>query len=170
MCDDARAPRARRGAAGVLVAFLVVAMVPGLALARTSESSAKEFLQSIYSSYLGDAGGPGRRVALDEPAAVRRYFSPGLATLILEDDADAGRRGAQPVLDRDPFIGRQEGAISDLTIEVRDIGVKAVGTVSFTRQGEAQKIVLELLKVGDGWRISDIQWHSGSLRQLYRKK
>jgi hypothetical protein len=30
--------------------------------------------------------------------------------------------------------------------------------------------VVELLKVGESWRIADIQWDSGTLRGLYRNK
>jgi hypothetical protein len=42
--------------------------------------------------------------------------------------------------------------------------------VSFTDAGKAGKVVVELLKVGESWRIADIQWDSGTLRGLYRKK
>jgi hypothetical protein len=30
--------------------------------------------------------------------------------------------------------------------------------------------MVELLNAGDGWRISDIAWPDGTLRELYRKK
>jgi hypothetical protein len=43
--------------------------------------------------------------------------------------------------------------------------------VSFTNFGKADKVVVELLKVGADWRIADIQWgDAGTLRGLFRKK
>ena len=101
---------------------------------------------------------------------MRQYFSPGLASLILEDSAQAGKLGETPTLNGDPFVGHQEWQISDLAIEVKDATVKAVGTVSFTNFGKQETLVLELLKVGESWRIADIRWPTGTLRELYRKR
>jgi hypothetical protein len=43
--------------------------------------------------------------------------------------------------------------------------------VSFTNFGKAEKVVVELLRVGADWRIADIQWDdAGTLRGLFRKK
>jgi hypothetical protein len=49
-------------------------------------------------------------------------------------------------------------------------GAKAIGTVTFTNSGKAEKVVVELLRSGRDWRIADIQWDASSLRVLYRKK
>jgi len=170
MRSEVRARSARTMAAAMLLACGVAAFGgPGGALARTSDPSAKSFLQTIYETYLVGTG-EAKGISLDDPAAVRHYFSPGLAVLMLEDGAEATRRGAQPALSEDPFVGRQEGQIADLVIKVKNIGIKAVATVNFTSQGKRQTVILELLKLGDDWRISDIQWESGSLRGLYRKR
>lgn len=144
----------------------------GVAHARVTEAppSAKVFLEEIYRAYLGSSAKEARGVVLDQPAAVRRYFSPGLATLILEDSAQASRAGDTPTLNGDPFVGHQEWQIADLAIEVKDASLKAVGTVSFTNFGKPEKLVLELLKVGESWRIADIRWPSGTLRERYRKR
>jgi hypothetical protein len=32
------------------------------------------------------------------------------------------------------------------------------------------KVVLELLRSGKEWRIADVEWDSGTLRDLYRRK
>jgi hypothetical protein len=45
-----------------------------------------------------------------------------------------------------------------------------VGTVTFMNSGKPQKVVLELLRSGNEWRIADIAWDSGTLRGLYRRK
>lgn len=160
----------RRAALFTLAAMLAMPAVPAFARAAEPPSSAKVFLEGIYRSYLGNSTAEARGLALDQPAVVRRYFSPGLASLILDDSVQANKLGATPTLNGDPFIGHQEWQISDLAIEVKDATVKAVGTVSFTNFGKPETLVLELLKVGETWRIADIRWPRGTLRELYRKR
>ena len=115
--------------------------------------------------------GPKRAgIPLDSASAVKRYFTPGLAHLILEDGAAAQTRGEPPLLDGDAFVGKQDWDIANLSVAVRESGAKATAIVSFTDAGKACKVVVELLKVGESWRIADIQWDSGTLRGLYRNK
>jgi Protein of unknown function (DUF3828) len=141
------------------------------ALAVTADNSPKAFLEAIYKNYMGDSATNALGVSLDGNAAVRRYFSAGLAHLMLEDEASAKRKNAVPALDGDAFVGHQEWEIADLAIDVKEKGpTKATGTVSFTNFGKPEKVVIELLNAGEGWRISDIQWPEGTLRALYRKK
>jgi len=90
--------------------------------------------------------------------------------IILEDGAAAQTRGEPPLLDGDAFVGKQDWDIANLSVDVRESGAKATAIVSFTDAGKACKVVVELLKVGESWRIADIQWDSGTLRGLYRNK
>jgi len=102
---------------------------------------------------------------------VRGYFTFALASLILEDRAAATKQGGSPALGTDPFIGRSEWDVSDLSVDVKDTaGFKTVGTVTFINFGKPERVVLELLRSGKEWRIADIVWDSGSLRRLYRRK
>jgi hypothetical protein len=76
-----------------------------------------------------------------------------------------------PALAGDPFVGHQEWDITNLSIDVKDTGaLKTVGIVTFTNSGKPEKVVLELLRSGTEWRIADIEWESGTLRGLYRRK
>jgi hypothetical protein len=121
------------------------------------------------SAHVGKSSATAGGIPLTDAQSVRSYFTFGLASLILEDRAAATGQGESPVLDRDPFIGRAKWDISDLSIDVTDTGApKTVGTVTFINLGE--KIVLELLRSGKEWRIADVEWGSGSLRGLYRRK
>lgn len=139
--------------------------------ARPAEVSAKAFLTDIYKAYVGTPERKATGIALDTPLAVRRYFSPGLASLILDEGRDAARRGQPIIAGSDPFIGREEWQIADLAVDVKEGGpTKAVGTVRFTNFGQPDKIVVELLKVGEDWRIAEIQWGPLTLRGVYRKK
>jgi hypothetical protein len=100
--------------------------------------------------------------------AVRAYFTVGLASLIIIDDRT---HGELPVLDGDPFVGHREWDISNLAIEVkRTSAFKATGTITFTNDGKPEKIVLELQRFGNDWRIADIEWDSGSLRNAFRRR
>lgn len=134
------------------------------------QPSAKSFLDQIYRSYLGNSAQNAKGITLANAATVKRYFSPGLASLILDDGAEAKKRGTPPTLAGDAFVGHQAWDIGNLAIDVKETGAKATGTVSFINAGRTEKVVLELMKVGEAWRIADIAWESGTLRGLYRQK
>jgi len=158
----------RRVAAG-LAAVLALPFAP--AIAAGGEPAAKTFLNSIYKNYVGSSAGTAKGVPLTNAKLVRGYFSVGLASLILEDRASAAKRGEPPVLDGDPFVGHQDWDVSNLSVDVKENGAfKAMGTVSFMNAGKPEKIVIELLRSGNEWRIADIEWDSGTLRGLYRRK
>jgi hypothetical protein len=163
-------PISRRAAAAGLVALLAMP-APLLARAIEPPPTAKRFLEQIYSAYLGSAQNGANGVQLDTPTDIKRYFTPGLAILILEDEAAAEQRGEEPTLGGDAFIGHEDWDIADLAVEVKEAGAKAKATVSFKNFGKAEKVVVELLRVGSDWRIADIQWDDAStLRGLFRKK
>ena len=154
------------------VAVLALLVVPAFAgrRRRAGEHSAKKFLGSIYQHYLGKSSAAAG-LPLPDAQSVRSYFTTGLAELILDDRAAATKQGASPVLNSDPFIGHSEWDILDLSVDVKDTaGFKTVGTVSFLNFGKPEKIALELLRSGDEWRIADVGWDSGTLRDLYRRK
>jgi hypothetical protein len=151
-----------------LVVALAFQVLPALA---AGSSPAKAFLDSIYRHYVGNSTKGATGVLLPNAKAVRSYFTVGLASLIIEDRATATKRGETPVLDGDPFVGHQDWDISDLAIDVKDTGaIKAMGTVTFMNAGKPEKVVIELLHSGNDWRIADIEWDSGTLRGLYRRK
>jgi hypothetical protein len=153
----------------MVTTLAVVAM--SAAHARVVPASAKSFLTAIYQAYIGNSAQSAKGVSLTDPDAIRRYFSPGLASLILEDGAGARGPGNTIVLGDDPFVGRESWDIADLAVDVKETGpAKAVGTVSFTNFGKPEKVVLELLKVGADWRIAEIKWGPLTLRSIYRKK
>jgi hypothetical protein len=155
----------------IVAGFAVAIAFPVLPALAVREPAVKTFLSSIYQHYLGNSSGAGKGVDLTNAKLVRSYFTVGLASLILEDRAMAAKRGEPPVLDGDPFIGHQEWDISNLAIEVKDTGgFKAIGTVTFMNAGKPEKIVVELLRSGNEWRIADVEWDSGTLRGLYRRK
>lgn len=134
--------------------------------ARAAEPSAKAFVESIYAAYKGkDSKG----VSLETNAAVRRYFDPKFAALIIKDREDA--HGEVGKLGSDPFIDAQDWEIDAVDIAIRAITPdKAVATVSFKSLGEQCKIVLDLVKLKTGWRIAEITSdRNGSLRALLSK-
>src|SRR5262245_29112841 len=134
---------------------------------RAAEPSAKSFVEAIYGTYKGkDAKG----ISLDSNAAVRRYFEPKLAALIIKDRKDA--RGEVGKLDADPFIDAQDWEIDTVDIAIREIAPdKASATVSFKSLGERRTIVLALVKLKMGWRIADITSdRKETLREFLSKK
>ncbi len=170
---NSRASFSRRHLALGFAAILAFPAVPAFAGGKRSagEHAAKKFLGSIYQRYVGQSSAAAAGIPLTNAQSVRDYFTAGLASLILDDRTAATERGDSPVLDGDPFVGRPEWDISDLSIDVKDTGgVKTVGTITFLNFGKPEKVVLELLRSGNEWRIADVEWDSGTLRDLYRRK
>ncbi len=142
------------GAAFAISGRVGPAQLPALL---TSTFDANEFVMSIYDTYAGtDAKG----VPLADEATIRRYFEPTLATAMAKDQ-EAARRGDVGKLAFDPFVEAKDWAIygtQDYTVNASSFG-KAQSTVTLTNKGEAMTIVLDLVKVEDGWRIYDISWN-----------
>jgi len=137
----------------VLMAIsLAVALVaPGV---RAADPAAQSFVQTIYDQYKGkDAKG----VDLTGDGAVRRYFAPALAALIIKDRRQA--RGEVGKLGSDPFIDAQDWEIEGVEVAVRDTAAgKARATVSFKNLGQPETVILDLVKLKQNWRIADITW------------
>lgn len=134
-----------------------------------AEPSTTAFVEAIYAPYKGkDTKG----VALDTDAAVKGYFEPRLAVLISRDRNKAARRGEVSTLDMDPFIDAQDWDISAVDVAVRDAGAdKASATVSFKNLDKPTTVVLDLVKLREGWRIADIDWgRKPTLRGLFIKR
>ena len=152
---------------------VLIAAVSGIALAttgaRAAEPSAKTFVEAIYGAYKGkDSKG----VPLATDADVRRYFEPKLAALIIKDRKDAKRHGDVGALDGDPFIDAQDWEIASVDITVRESAAdKASATVSFVNIDKPTTVLLDLVKLKEGWRIAEITWdRNESLRRLLTKK
>jgi hypothetical protein len=144
-------------------------MCSALAVTRAgaAEPSAESFVEAIYGAYKGkDAKG----ISLDSNAAVRRYFEPKLAALIIKDRKNA--RGEVGKLDGDPFIDAQDWEIDAVDIAVRDVAAdKAGATVSFKNVDRPRIVVLDLVKLKAGWRIADIAWdRKATLRGVLTQK
>ena len=152
---------------------VLIAALSGIALAttgaRAAEPSAKTFVEAIYGAYKGkDSKG----VPLATDADVRRYFEPKLAALIIKDRKDAKRHGDVGALDGDPFIDAQDWEIASVDITVRESAAdKASATVSFVNIDKPTTVLLDLVKLKEGWRIAEITWdRNESLRRLLTKR
>jgi Protein of unknown function (DUF3828) len=159
--------RAARPTRRALIAGLAfVLTLPALA----ADGSATAFVTGIYDTYKGSGA---KGLPLDTERTVRRYFEPSLAALIINDRSKAARRGEVGALDGDPFIDAQDWNIDKFDIEVADTGPgKAKATVKFANLDRPATIVLDLVKIKNDWRISDItSLHDGkpdSLRALFK--
>jgi hypothetical protein len=150
--------------------------VPGaavaLARARAADASARAFIAAIYNAYKGKNG---NGVPLDGDAAIRRYFEPTLAARMIKDRKDAADRGEAPALSGDPFVDAGDWDIEAFDIAVRDVAPsKASGTVKFQNFDKPRTIVLDLVKLKEGWRIADIAWElegeTHTLRGLFTEE
>jgi hypothetical protein len=133
-------------------------------------ATAKAFVTKIYDAYKGKNS---KGISIETESAIRSYFEPALAALIIKDTKDAAKRKQEPTLEFDPFIDGNEWELSDVNIAVNDAPPnKAVATVSFKNFGMPTKMVLNLVKAKNDWQIVDITWEREdgpeTLRGLYK--
>jgi hypothetical protein len=144
------------------IAWMIALAAPALA----DEATPDQFLAAIYQHYEGKNA---KGVDIYGKGALARYFEPSLVALMAADEAAAAKRGDVPELDGDPFIDAQDWEIKDLKIATKMDGTdKATATVSFRNFDEAQQVTVQLVRLKAGWRIADISWPDGSLRELYK--
>ncbi len=154
-----------------LMAVGSLVMPWGLAApAAAGDVAATAFVTKIYDAYKGKNA---KGVTLDAEADYRRYFEPSLVALIIKDQKAAAKRKDVPTLDGDPFVDAQDWDITALDIAVTDAPPdKAVATVTFKNSDEPVKVVLNLVKVKNDWRIADIlstrDGKTESLRGLFK--
>ena len=111
--------------------FLGTACAAIASRALGADLTALPFVTNIYNGYKGNDS-PGH--ALDTEGAIRRYFEPSLAALMVKDRKLAAKRGEVGVLDFDPFVDAQEWDIADFDIAVAETAPgKATATVGERR-------------------------------------
>lgn len=145
--------------AGLLLAALI-APAPMVAAAGPSEASARAFLETIYRWYRkGSYGAPMKRP--------ERWFEPKLAAAIRADEAEADRKGEIGKLEADPFCDCQDfDALAAVIGPVAITGGRASVEVGFA-DGIETRMRYTLVWTRGGWRVFDIRWEEGSLRELY---
>jgi hypothetical protein len=153
-----------------VIAFAFLSSVPAFAAAPAAPETPQTFLQGIYSQYLGKGS---KGVAINTDADWHRYFTDGLAALIIADEKKAAKTQDIPTLDGDPFIDAQDWGMSHLSIHIdSQSATSATATVKFDNLDDHNKVLhLKLLTTSKGWRIDDIVWPGteGTFRGLYKK-
>lgn len=137
--------------------------------AAAADASAGAFVAAIYDAYVGKNG---NGIALEGDQIVNRYFEPSLAALILKDQKDAERRKEVGALNFDPFVDAQDWDIAAFNV-VMDVkgSDKTSATVQFNNFGKPKMVALDLIRIKNEWKISDITWtpheNPNTLRALY---
>jgi hypothetical protein len=136
------------------------------AAARSAEPSALAFVTDIYNNGYKGKDSPGH--PLDGEPAIRRYFEPSLATLMIKDQKRAAKRGEVGTLDFDPFVNAQDWEITAFDIAVSDTAAgQAVATVKFSNQGKPTTVSLDLVTIKNAWRIRASPGRSTASRRRY---
>ena len=138
--------------------------------AAAANAAATAFVMKIYDAYKSKNS---KGISIETEAAIRSYFEPSLAATIIKDQKASAKRKEVPNLEADPFVDSQEWQLSDLNIAVSDAPPdKAVATVRFKNFGLPIKIVLNLVRAKNDWRIADITWERDgnpeTLRRLFK--
>lgn len=156
---------ARSGA--VLVVAALICLSATATPSQAAEQTPSAFLKQIYKQYVGK-NTPG--VTLDSDADLKRYFTPSMAKIIIDDDAKAQQSGDIPTLDGDPFVGHQDWLITKFKIDVDDKATdKTTAKVSLTDLGKIEVVTVDLVKIDGAWKIDDVHWTEDSLRGIYKQ-
>jgi hypothetical protein len=152
----------------VLSLFCLILLAPAFPMrAMAADASAKDFVTAIYRNYEGKEA---KGLPLDTPAN-RALFTPGLMQLIEADLKQAAQSKEPPQLDGDPFVDAQDWDIPSFKVDVADKGpTKAEATVQFANGGQENSVTLLLVKLNNAWRIDNIVWTEGSVREILTKK
>ncbi len=152
------------------IGYVLPILLLVISSAGAAPETAKQFLDGIYSHYLGDASTTAKGIFLDKPADYRRYFAKDLADIMIADMEAAAKKGDVPTLDGDPFVDAQDWTITDISIHIdSETDKEARATVHFKNFKEPTTVRLNLVHAPEGWRISDIFYKEGSLRGMYKK-
>jgi hypothetical protein len=144
---------------------LIVAIVFLPAVAWAQAESPEHFLRRLYAPYQKGRDAPnvtGRMAA--------SIFAPPLLALIRRDQALA--HGEVGTLDYDPICSCQDyDPLKSLSISVAPpVDNAAQATVSFKTLGDTVIVRYDLVRIGDKWRIVDIETKdTPSLRELLVK-
>jgi hypothetical protein len=143
-----------------LLLAALIAPVPMVSEAGANAASARVFLQSIYQYYRkGGTGVPMKRPEL--------WFEPSLAKAIRADIAESNRTGDVGKLDADLFCDCQD--FEDLKAVIGPVtvtGKRATATVTGDIGG-ARTYRYTLVATPAGWRVWDIGWDEGTVRELF---
>ncbi len=147
--------------------LLGVASAALTAPASAADTSARNFVAAIYATYKGKNT---KGIILDNARTIRHYFEPSLAALMIKDQDEAAKRGEVGALDGDPFIDAQDWEIAAFDIAVEEtMPGKARATVKFTNVGTPKTVVLDLVKLKNGWRIGEITWRRKDKNETLRE-
>jgi hypothetical protein len=155
-----------------IVLLSAIGAAVAISRAGAADASARAFIAAIYNAYKGKSG---NGISLDSDATIGRYFEPGLAALIIKDRKDAADRGEAPTLSGDPFVDSGDWDLQACDIAVQDVAPsKASGAVKLQNFDKPKTVVLDLVKLKEGWRIADIAWQrdgeTESLRGLFTQQ
>jgi len=147
-------------------AYSLVMSCGVVAPAVAADVTATAFVTKIFDAYKGKNS---KGISIDTEADIRRYFEPSLAAMIIKDRRAADRRKEVPTLDGDPFVDAQDWELSALDIAVTSaLPDKAVATVTFKNFDEPVKVVLNLVKIKNDWRVADITSQRGERTETLR--
>ena len=117
-------------------------------------------VRGLYGPYLGEGA----------QAREFRDQAPWSADLWRQLEAMIARSNAinEPILDFDPVMDAQDGALTDLNVTTDAVteNSHAVVRARFTNLGEQKEVLYDLVWENNGWRVDNIRTSAWDLRQI----
>ncbi len=146
--------------------FLVVTLVvpSRTSAADHAANTPQEVIASLYAHH---QPGKNREIDLCDRAGVSRYCDPALTDLFVKDCECGKKRQEVCNLDWDPFYDAQDFDDSEPNPRIREVKPAGSFEVTLRNLGE-RKLIYEMKRTPEGWRISNIRSPSSkwSLREV----
>ena len=96
----------------------------------------------------------------------RDVYTPDLKALIAKGET-FGNLIDEPVIDYDPILGGQDGAVKNLVVAAGEVtGDTANVTAKFDNMGTAKKLTFAMMRIDGAWRVDDIFEGETGLRSI----
>jgi hypothetical protein len=150
---------------GALVLSYLALCTLAFAAEPPAETVNRLYQDFAWEAVVASSNAPG--LAQQPKAVLLRYFTPGLATALVADDACTKLRDEICALDFAPLWASQDPAAEKLQVSPGAMPSHVTVRYTYPSTGEVISLDYTLLRTTAGWRVSDILYPSGdSLARL----
>lgn len=130
---------------------LIAALVFSSPIAAAPAGTPQELIRSLYSHH-----GPKKGIDICDKQRIAKYCDAALTELFSKECACRKERQESCNLDWDPFYDAQDFDASDPDPRIRELKHSGSFEVTIRNMGE-RKLIYEMKKTPEGWRISNIR-------------
>lgn len=150
---------------------LLLALLAGLTRPAMAEETPEDFVADLYEAHMPSVTGEAPGI-FDDEVLMARFLASDLAAAVNADKAASAKTGEAGLLSFDPVSDSQDPDIRDLRIQrLEDEAGHPQVEATFSRSDQTKrlKLIYDLVKEGDGWKVFNIRRPDGdrwNLREI----